>query len=129
VMCSYFSLSSLAAGWPARTRHLAMAHNGLRPQGYRPRTLSYVSTTQRACRQYAVRHAGSGHALCRYGRGDLPLALPLAEIQEVVEHANPELEGADWHALVHAMEHAREVELWRQTERSESEAPDSQPGE
>ena len=38
-------------------------------------------------------------------------------VDEPVKHSHTELQSVHRHSLVHAVEHAREVQLWRQPER------------
>jgi hypothetical protein len=56
-------------------------------------------------------------------------ARPSAVVQEVVEDAHAEPERIDRNPLVHAMEHAEEVQVSRQAQGREPEAPDPQSAE
>jgi hypothetical protein len=95
------------------------------------RTGSHASTTKRACadKRRASRRPGS-LTRCRHrGRSTAGSGEWLAKIKKVVEDANAELKRRDRDTLVHAVEHACEVEFWRQPERREAEAPDAEPRE
>src|ERR1700689_665857 len=108
---------------------------GVAPRGCQPRTVSHDSTTQRAygdkrkASRVRTRPRCSRKARQYAVTSDNGEQLSLAAVQEIVEHPGAELQRRDRDSLVHAMEHAREVELRRQPQRREAEAANSQPRE
>ena len=55
--------------------------------------------------------------------------IALTAVEEPVKDADAEAEPVDGYALVDAVEHAGEVQVWRQPKRGEAEAAHAEPAE
>src|ERR1039458_944512 len=92
--------------------------------------MRYVSTTECA-HQVIRRESGPGGIWGwrdRAGGGGV-FSGRSAAVEEAVQDAGAELEGGDRYALVHAVEHAGEVQISRKPQRGEPEAAHAEPAE